>query len=593
LAPWARSGSANDMAGLQVLSGTDYALHVDHAPITVDGRGGAAIAVNGQVPAPLLRWHEGDEVTLRVTNHLDADTSIHWHGILLPFQMDGVPGVTFPGIRPGETFEYRFPLKQAGTYWYHSHSGTQEQSGHYGPIVIDPAGPDPVRYDREYVIVLSDWTFERPDRVFARLKKSSEAYNYQRRTLGDFFAAADRDGLGGALRDFTMWGRMRMDMTDIADVTGATYTYLVNGHGPEANWTGLFEPGQRVRLRFINASAMTIFNVRIPELPMTFVQADGLDVKPVTVDEFQIGVAETYDVVVATEAARAYTVMCESIDRSGYARATLAPRPGMAAPVPPLRPRPSLTMKDMGMAHHGSHAMATASGHAGHAAPATDEHAGHAMASMDEHGGHEMHSMSAQHGDTAHGQGGDAPATAHDHRRGPGVVNTAEAPADRLGEPGIGLENQPHRVLTYRDLQSLAPNPDRRPPERELELHLTSNMERYMWSFDGLKFSEVTDSIRLRRGERVRLILVNDTMMSHPIHLHGMYFDVVTGDHAHKPRKHTIIVKPGERLSVDVSADAEGDWAFHCHLLYHMLAGMMRVVSVVGADGRNPADKLS
>ncbi|NNM00883.1 MAG: multicopper oxidase domain-containing protein, partial [Gammaproteobacteria bacterium] len=260
---------------------------------------------------------------------------------------------------------------------------------------------------------------------------------------------------------------------------------------------------------------------------------------------------------------------------------------------PPLRPRPSLTMKDMGMAHHGSHAMATASGHAGHAAPATDEHAGHAMASMDEHGGHEMHSMSAQHGDTAHGQGGDAPATAHDHRRGPGVVNTAEAPADRLGEPGIGLENQPHRVLTYRDLQSLAPNPDRRPPERELELHLTSNMERYMWSFDGLKFSEVTDSIRLRRGERVRLILVNDTMMSHPIHLHGMYFDVVTGDHAHKPRKHTIIVKPGERLSVDVSADAEGDWAFHCHLLYHMLAGMMRVVSVVGADGRNPADKLS
>lgn len=553
LPAWAQSALANDMtgdmAGLNVLSGSEFDLTIARSRTTIDGRRGRAITINGQLPAPLLRWREGDEITLRVTNRLDESTSIHWHGLLVPFQMDGVPGVSYPGIAPGTTFTYRFLVKQAGTYWYHSHSGLQEQSGHYGPIIITPKGNDPVAYDREYVMVLSDWTFADPSLVFAKLKKMGDAYNFQQRTLGGLFNDAREDGLGEALSRRAMWGRMRMSPTDLADVTGATYSYLVNGHGSQDNWTGLFRPGERVRLRIINAAAMTIFNVRIPDLPMTVVQSDGLDVQPVDTDEFQIGPAETYDIVVQPPDDRAYTFMCESIDRSGYARATLAPRPGMEAEVPALRPVPVLTMKDMGMGSHGDDAM---------------------------HAGHDMHKGMA-HGMTMDG-GNET--QAHDHPKGPNVGGIAIAPVNRLGERGLGLENEPHRVLVYTDLKSLAPNPDRRKPERELELHLTGNMERYMWSFDGKKFSEVDGSIIFEKDERLRLTLVNDTMMPHPMHLHGMFFDLVTGDHTHKPRKHTITVKPGEKLSLDVTADAPGDWAFHCHLLYHMHAGMFRVVSV-------------
>ena len=546
LPAWARGGSLTDVGGLKVLSGTRFHLGVAQVRHEIDGVSGQAILVNGRLPAPLLRWREGDQIALSVTNHLDADTSIHWHGILLPFHMDGVPGVSFPGIRPGETFTYEFPLVQAGTYWYHSHSGLQEQLGHYGPIVIEPRGADPVAYDREYVIVLSDWTFEDPHRVFAKLKKMSDAYNFQQRTVGDFFDDVEAEGLDRALSMRMMWGAMRMNPTDIADVTGATYTYLLNGHSPAENWTGLFQPGERVRLRLINAAAMSIFNVRVPGLPMTVAQADGLDVEPVETDELQIGVAETYDVVVRPEASEAYTVMAESNDRSGYARGTLAPRMGMSAPVPELRPRPTLTMKDMAMDH-----AAMAHGPADHS-------------EMDHSGmGHDM-----------------AAPQAHDHPEGPGVAALAMSPSGRLGERPNGLEDAPHRVLTYADLRALRRNPDARPPRREIELHLTGNMERYMWSFDGVKFSDADDPIVFYKNERLRLTLVNDTMMAHPIHLHGMFFDVVTGEHDRKPRKHTIVAKPGERLSVDVTADAVGDWAFHCHLLYHMHAGMMRVVSV-------------
>ncbi|MEA1941163.1 MAG: copper resistance system multicopper oxidase [Pseudomonadota bacterium] len=586
LPAWAQSQGAANLGGLRPLSGQAFDLTVGRSGVRIDGRQGPAITINGQLPAPLLRWREGDEVILRVHNTLDEDTSIHWHGLLLPFQMDGVPGVTFPGIRPGETFEYRFPIRQAGTYWYHSHSGLQEQLGHYGPIVIDPAGTDPVGYDREYVMVLSDYTFEGPERVFDRLMKSSDTYNFQQRTVPDFFADASEQGLGRALRDRLMWGRMRMNPTDISDVTAATLDYLVNGHGPQDNWTGLFNPGERVRLRFINASAMTIFNVRFPDLPMTVVQADGLNVQPVEVGEFQFGPAETYDVVVEPDTDRAFTLMCESIDRSGFARATLAPRPGMTAPVPPLRPRPTLTMRDMGMDHG-----AMSGGGMDHGAMAAPMPAGSGMdhGSMD-HGETDRNAMnhaamghnSMDHGSMDHGAMDTMSPQRHDHPAGPGVVNLAEAPASRLGEPGAGLEDAGHKVLVYTDLKSLEPNPDIRPPGREVEVHLTSNMERYMWSFDGVRFSEVVDPIVFHEGERVRLTMVNDTMMPHPIHLHGMFFDVVTGDTAdrHKPRKHTITVKPGEKLSVDITADAVGDWAFHCHLLYHMHAGMFQVVSV-------------
>ena len=504
----------------------------------MDGRTADAIAVNGMLPGPTLRWSEGDDVILRVTNTLDEPTSIHWHGILLPYQMDGVPGLSFPGIAPGETFTYQFPIRQAGTYWYHSHSGLQEQLGHYGSIVIEPVRNEN-NFDREYVLVLSDWTFEQPHQLFRKLKALSHVYNRQQQTLVDLYKDSKRLGLRRAWAERAAWGAMRMNRTDIADVTGITYSYLVNGHTAAENWTALFEPGQRVRLRVINASAMTIFNLRIPGLPMTVVQSDGLDVMPVETDEFQIGVAETFDVIV-TPTAGTYSIVAETIDRSGMARATLTSNPGDSAPVPARRERPTLTMRDMAMDH--------------------GEHHGH------QHHGHDSPSM--QH---------------HPHEQGAGVVGLAMMPQNRLAEPPLGLESESHRVLTYTQLRSREPNPDVRQPERSIQLHLTGNMERYMWSFDGQKFSDVDDPIRFVQGERVRLELVNDTMMAHPIHLHGMFFDLVTSDDNHRPRKHTVVVKPGEKLAFDVTADAPGNWAFHCHLLYHMHAGMMRVVSVGAA----------
>ena len=571
---WARSGGAADLQGVAPLSGPEFHLRAQYGHSLIDGKKGKTVTINGRLPAPLLRWREGDDLTLHLSNDLDEDTSIHWHGILLPPEMDGVPGVSFAGVKPGETFTYRFPVKQAGTYWYHSHSGLQEQSGHYGPIIIEPAGADPVKYDREYVIVLSDYTFKKPEKLFAKLKKNPEANNFQKRTLIDFFRDAGDEGLKDAFSERAMWGEMRMSPTDIADVTSSAYTYLVNGHGPGDNWTGLFNPGELVRLRIINASAMTIFNVRMPGLPMTVVQADGLNVQPVETDEFQIGVAETYDVVIKPDN-KAYTFMAETIDRSGYARATLTPRAGMTAPVPPLRKRPLLTMGDMAMAGHTSHEVAMAKSEdmaMGDSRHTHTEHNTNKTKAEPQHNGHSAKpEMAASNNDTV----------THQHPDGAGVDMVAENPVNRLNDPGIGLRNVKHRVLTYADLKSLEMNPDMRSPERELELHLTGNMHRYMWSFDGKKFSEVEGPITFHEGERLRVALVNDTMMSHPIHLHGMFFDVVTDSESHfKPRKHTIIVKPGEKLSFDVTADAVGDWAFHCHLLYHMMAGMMQVVSV-------------
>lgn len=600
LPAWAQSAAPLTSAGLPALTGTRFDLNVGHTPVTIDGRGSRAVTINGHLPAPVLRWREGDDITLNVTNGLGEDTSVHWHGILLPFQMDGVPGVGFPGIAPGETFQYRFPVRQSGTYWYHSHSGLQEQMGHYGPIIIDPAGEDPIAYDREYVLMLGDWTFEGAETVFNRLKQVSDVYNRQRRTMVDFFRDARRDGLDQAVSERAMWARMRMSMTDIADVTGDAYTYLINGHGPQDNWTGLFRPGERVRLRIINSSAMTIFNLRIPGLPMSVVQSDGLSVQPVETDEIQIGVAETYDVIVEP-GDQAYTVMAESIDRSGYARATLAPRAGMQAPVPPLRERPLLSMRDMGMDHSTMGGDGAAMGHDMAAAPVPSgamDHAamGHSppqpAPAMDHAAmGHAM-PVPIPAMDHAAMDHGDAPAMAdaagqqrHDHPAGPGVAAIPAMVFNRLDERGIGLAEVPHRVLVYTQLKSLTPNPDRRPPGREVEVHLTSNMERYMWSFDGAAFSAVVEPIVFHHNERLRLTLVNDTMMPHPIHLHGMFFDVVTGEDTHKPRKHTIIVKPAERLSVDITADALGEWAFHCHLLFHMHAGMMQVVSVRPSHG--------
>ena len=571
-------------------------LIIARTPFGFGGRDGTAVTINGTVPGPMLRFREGETVTLRVTNRLDEDTSLHWHGLLVPSDQDGVPGVSFPGIRSGETFTYRYRVRQNGTYWYHSHSSVQEQLGQYGALVIDPPQRDPFAYDREHVVMLSDWTFRDPYRVLAALKKMGGYFNYQQRTLGDFFREAKQNGLRATIEERKNWGKMRMNPTDILDVTGAAYTYLVNGLPPDGNWTGLFRPGERVRLRFINASAATYFNVRIPGLPMTVVQADGQNVQPVSVDEFQIAIAETYDVIVQPKAEQAYTVFAESMDRSGYARGTLAPRAGMAVAVPALRERPLRSMVDMGMDME-SMDMAVADkdgGMQGIKKPAlTAETDQNAMPGMDMPKAQPMPekdqgSMAGMDDGAAKKPRVESPINGKHgpDSHGPGNTMTAMVQRNRLGEPGTGLENVEHRVLVYNDLKSLEPSRDTRPPQREIELHLTGNMEAFIWGLDGLKFSESGDQPAVRVGERVRVTLVNDTMMEHPMHLHGVFMELDNGAGAHKPRKHTINVKPAERLSFDFTYDEPGNFAFHCHILYHMEVGMFRFVNVSAPTGR-------
>ncbi len=669
---WDKSGNLS--AAKTAQGDTDiFNLSIKRKPLQIGSRMGNPITLNGSIPGPLIRLREGRDVILNVTNHLDEDTSIHWHGVLLPNGMDGVPLVTFPGIKPGETFTYRYPVRQHGTYWYHSHSGLQEQLGHYGPLVIDPAEPEPFHFDRDYVVMLSDWTFHDPHTVYAKLKKAEGYYNYQKRTVADFFDDVQKKGWRNAWAERGMWGRMRMSSRDILDVTGAEYTYLINGLPAESNWTGLFKPGEKVRLRFINGSAMTFFDVRIPGLKMTVVAADGQYVEPVPVDEFRIGVAETYDVIVEPSEDRAYTVYAESMDRSGFVRGTLATRDGMSGPIPEMRKQVvERGMDSMGMDMHdmpgmdgmkGMHGMSQngsgmdmsnsnsnsidtnmqsggamagmAAGHEGqmsgmnmgaanagntggemagmkmgdtgngHGTPqmagaAMGGTAGAQMSGMN-HSGHDMSGTSAmsamnhnsagmagmEHGGSAMNMQPEAAKLPTEGRKvshgpdnhGPGAAMVAESPKSRLDDPGVGLQDVGHKVLVYNDLRSRVIWPDKRPPERELELHLTGNMERYMWSFDGKKYSEV-HGIQFKYNERLRLILVNDTMMDHPIHLHGMWMELENRHGDYRPRKHTISVKPGEMVSALITADAKGHWAFHCHLLYHMEAGMFRVVTV-------------
>ena len=550
----------------ETLTGTSFDLDLLETLVNFTGAPRFAHTVNGALPAPILRWKEGDTVTLRVSNRLADDyASIHWHGILLPANMDGVPGLSFNGIAPGETYVYRFDVRQGGTYWYHSHSAFQEQLGLYGALVIEPREPDPFQYDREHVVLLSDWTDEDPERVFAKLKKQSGYYNFHKRTVGDFLRDVGERGFGETVADRAAWGEMRMTPTDLADVSGYTYTYLMNGMAPAGNWTGLFRPGERVRLRFINGSSMTYFDVRIPGLKMTVVAADGQNVHPVTVDEFRIAVAETFDVIVEPAGQDAFTIFAQSMDRSGHARGTLAVREGLSAPVPEPDPRPLLTMADMG--HGGMDHDMPAS-----APAAADPHAGHVMpapappAAPDPHAGHDMPGM----------QMPSHPATEEGN---PLVDMQTMMPASRLGDPGIGLRENGRRVLTYADLRSVFEDPDGREPGRTIELHLTGHMERFAWSFDGVKFSSA-DPIRLTYGERLRIVLVNDTMMTHPIHLHGMWSDLENDDGQFHVRKHTVDMPPGTRRTYRVRADALGRWAYHCHLLYHMEAGMFREVRV-------------
>ena len=565
---WARS--ANTATGYApVLEGTEFDLTVAETPVNFTGSPRMATTINGSIPGPTLRWREGETVTIRVHNRLAVDTSIHWHGILLPFQMDGVPGISFKGIPPGETFTYRFKVVQTGTYWYHSHSGMQEQTGMYGAIIIDSASGRSTQADREYVVQFSDWTDEDPMRVFSKLKMQSDYYNFNQPTAVDFFKDVSRNGFKSALEKRKMWNEMRMSPTDLADTSAATYTFLMNGSTPAGNWTGIFRPGEKVRLRLINSGAMTFFDVRIPGLKMTVVQADGQDVEPVTVDEIRIGVAETYDVIV-TPGDDTYTIFAQSMDRTGYARGTLATRAGLAAAVPQLDKADWLTMGDMmgamgggGMAgmDHGSSGGMAGMNHGGMAM----DHSKHVMpAGMAMGGALATPSTTARHAKTEYGASTDM------------RVDMART---NLDDPGIGLRNNGRRVLTYADLRTIGGPIDPRGPGREIELHLTGNMERYAWSIDGLEFGQSTP-VHFKYGERARVILHNDTMMTHPMHLHGLWSELESDGGGFQVRKHTINVQPAQRISFLVSADALGRWAWHCHLLLHMDAGMFREVVV-------------
>jgi CopA family copper-resistance protein len=572
-----RAHGAAAADGPAVLTGDRFDLVIDWLPVNFTGRRVRATAVNGSVPGPILKWREGDTITLAVHNRLPAPTSIHWHGIRSPAGMDGVPGLSFRGIEPGQTFLYHIPVKQSGTYWYHSHSGFQEQTGLLGALLIEPQDKDPVESDRDYVVLLTDWTDENPDTVFGNLRKQSGYYNYHKRTAGTFFSDVKKTGLPATVSDRLIWGRTNMSPTDIADVTSATYTYLVNGKSPAANWTALFEPGQRVRLRFINGSSMTFFDVRIPGLQMTVVQADGNAVQPVKVDEFRIGVAETYDVIVEPGSGSAYTIFAQPLCRYGYARATLAPKMGISAAIPPLDPLPMRTMMDMGMG------MGMGMGGMQNAPMASMKRSDPAVATNRNHiptepfpqpGPRSTRFMPERGAVSSHPS-----IESHPLYIGPSVAMVAKQPMERLNDPGDGLNGNGRRILTYADLRALYPGVDGRPPSRQIELHLSGNMERFLWGFDGYRFSQA-EPVNLKLGERVRIVLINDTMMEHPIHLHGLWSELENGQNEFSPYKHTLIVKPAERISFLVSADTPGRWAFHCHLLYHMAAGMFRTVVV-------------
>lgn len=582
----AASRPARPLSTQLSLSGRDFNLDIGNLAVNFTGKNRQATAINGSVPAPILRWREGDRVSLKVHNNMAVDSSIHWHGIILPTEMDGVPGLSFAGIKPGQTFRYEFDLNQNGTYWYHSHSGFQEQTGMYGAIVIEPKEPAPFHYDRDYVVMLSDWSDEKPMDIYANLKKMPHIYNANERTLADFERDVRRKGLRPALKERAMWNHMLMADTDISDVTGKTYTFLMNGQTPADGWVGLFTKGERILLRFVNAAAMTFFDVRIPGLKMTVVASDGQYIQPVTVDEFRIGAAETYDVIVEPSSEQAYTLFCQAIDRSGFARGTLTPNASLVAQIPEMDESPTLTHIDMGMDH------ASSSMQGG---TCTEEHAAMGHCTLEssksqvitksnctpEHAemGHCELTKQIQEFSTGKAGFGTEKEASFDHLKvGPKIDMLARGAQYRLDDPGVGLRDNGRRVLTYSDLFNLNKTPDPREPSREIELHLTGNMSRYMWSIDGIKASKA-DPIHLSFGERVRFTLVNNTMMNHPMHMHGVWSDLETGDADHIPRKHTVIVQPGSKISYLVTADAIGRWAYHCHLMYHM-PSMFREVRI-------------
>ncbi|CAH1387968.1 Copper resistance protein A [Candidatus Nitrotoga sp. M5] len=553
-------------AGVILLPGLSlaktYDLTVDKVIIDTGDFQKEGIGYNGKSPGPVLRFQEGEDVTINVTNNLDESTSIHWHGLILPFQMDGVPKISFPGIEPGETFTYKFPIIQSGTYWFHSHSGFQEPDGAYGAIVIEPEKRDPYRFDKDYVVQFTDAHPHSGSRILRNLKMSADYYNRQQQTLGDFFADVSKNGLKATVDDRMAWGDMRMMKTDIEDVQG--FTPLINGKGPEQNWTGLFEPKERIRLRLINSSAMTYFDVRIPGLKMTVVAADGNNVQPVTVDELRLGVAETYDVIVRPMDDKAYTIFGASMGRTAYARATLAPREGMVAEIPEMTKAPLLTMADMGMDHGNMEGMDHSSMKGmDHSSMKDMDHS--KMKSMDHSNMKEMDHSNMKGMDHSSMMGMEQEKDSF-YANGSGLVPTAANGG---------------KFLSYADLKAQKPLYEDREATREIELRLTGNMERYIWSINGVKYEDA-DPVVLQYGERVRFKFINETMMTHPMHLHGMWSILDVGAGKWDPAKHTISVAPGTTVYSETEVDAPGQWAFHCHLSFHMDAGMFRKIVVEG-----------
>ncbi len=579
--PLVLTAQTQAVSGPVTLSGNRFDLNIAYKPVNFSGQERVATVINGSLPAPVLRWREGEEVVLRVTNNLAEDSSVHWHGIILPSNMDGVPGLSFEGIKPGQSYEYRFTINQSGTYWYHSHSGFQEQLGLYGAIIIDPKETEQISYDRDYVVMLSDWSDSSPAAIYSKLRKMGHYYNFNQRTFSDVFQEIQTRGVEQTWNDRRMWNLMRMSDRDIADVTAYTYTYLMNGISPDPGWTGLFNRGEKIRLRFINSAAMSIFDIRIPGLRMTVVAADGQNIEPVTVDEFRIGVAETYDVIVEPEGDRAYALFAQSIDRSGFALGTLTPDVALQAEVPAMDPRPVLTMADMGMAMSGMDMDMSMHDMSMHDMSMHEMD----MHEMDMHEmgmpAMEMSTMPMQTEGMA-GLGSNQPVVHASTEYSPRVDMRSANPQSGLDDPGIGLRQHQARynrkVLTYADIKNLTRTIDRREPDREIQLHLTGNMHRYMWSINGIPFADA-EALEMTYGERLRITLVNDTMMTHPIHLHGMWSELETGAPNYIPRKHTVLVQPGKKISYLVTADARGRWAYHCHLLYHM-SGMFREVKV-------------
>ena len=575
----------------------EYNITVDEVTIDSGEFTRSGVGFNGASPGPVLRFREGEDVVIHVTNNLSESTSIHWHGLILPFDQDGVPDISYDGIDPGETFTYRFPIVQTGTYWFHSHTGFQEPDGAYGAIVIEPKGREPFRYDRDYVVQLTDAHPHHGDRIMRNLKMSSDYYNRKQRTLFDFFDDVGKQGLGTAVSERMNWGEMRMMPTDIEDLQG--FTPLINGKGPDQNWTGLFEPGERVRLRFINSAAMTYFDIRIPGLKMTVVQADGQNVQPVSVDEFRIAVAETFDVIVRPREDKAYTIYAESVGRTAYGRATLAPRLGMTAAVPEMRDDPLLTMADMALAHGDGH---EGMDHGGMDHGAMDHGSMMGHGSM-QSGTHTMPDGTVMEGESHAGMTHvmpdgttmeDAAHGAMDHagHAGHGAMQGA---SDAFYAPGSGLvptAANGGKFLSYSDLKAQKPLYEDREPTREIELRLTGNMERYIWSINGTKYSDA-EPIRLQYGERVRFKFVNATMMIHPMHLHGMWSILDNGNGKWNPAKHVISVAPSTTVYMETEVDAPGQWAFHCHLSYHADSGMFRKVIVEGGPDQASLESVA